>query len=170
MAGIATRGYIVKDQLIIDEMNRIREKHGKLEAKKVVDEARPVDAPLHPNFEWNDGIAGERWREHQARNLIRTVKVINPGTQESYHAFVHISNRGEEGREGYYERAEVVAQDIDLFARALADIQRKITGLQDSADELRRLASGEIPEQAALIEALINSLHVAENITRKIPH
>lgn len=166
----------MKDQIVVEELTRIKQKHGKLQAKAVVDESRPEDAPLHGNFEWNDGVAGENWRVFQARQLIRTVKIENPATQQQYHAFVHIGNRGETkqgdeiSREGYYECAEIVARDVDLFARALSEIQRKISGLQDSADELRRLASGEIPEQAALIEALVNSLHVAESITRKIPH
>lgn len=37
----------------------------------VVKASRPVDAPLHSRFEWDDEIAGDRYREVQAAQLIR---------------------------------------------------------------------------------------------------
>lgn len=41
----------------------------------VVDEARPADAPLHDRFEWDDAIAGDRYRLVQASELIRKFKI-----------------------------------------------------------------------------------------------
>lgn len=55
------------------ELERIYEKNGELKPKAVVDESRPEEAVLHPVFEWDDEIAAEKYREHQAGKLIRCV-------------------------------------------------------------------------------------------------
>ena len=52
------------------------EKQGKLTAKNLVDVSRPVDAPLHPEFEWDDMKAAEKFREEQARNIIRSIQIV----------------------------------------------------------------------------------------------
>ena len=53
------------------------EMNGGLTAKRLVDESRPEDAPLHKEFEWNDATAAEAYREEQARHIIRSI-VIQP--------------------------------------------------------------------------------------------
>lgn len=50
--------------------------HGELTPKLLVDTARPDDHPLHDRFEWDNTVAGEKYREEQARGLIRTVRVV----------------------------------------------------------------------------------------------
>ena len=42
-----------------------------LTAKTLLDASRPEDAPLHNEFEWNDSVAAEKYREDQARYIIR---------------------------------------------------------------------------------------------------
>lgn len=41
-----------------------------LTAKSVVDASRDENAPLHNEFEWDDAVAGELWREQTARVMI----------------------------------------------------------------------------------------------------
>jgi hypothetical protein len=65
-----------------EELDRIRQEHGMLEPGTVVDESRPDEAPLHPAFEWCDPKAAELYREHQATNLIKQVRVIVPPRSE----------------------------------------------------------------------------------------
>jgi hypothetical protein len=64
-----------------EELDRIRAEYGTLTPPVVVEESRPEDAPLHPAFEWRDPIAAERYREHQASQLIRRVKVVTPAPE-----------------------------------------------------------------------------------------
>jgi hypothetical protein len=59
-----------------EELDRIRKEHGTLEPGTVVDESRPDEAPLHPAFEWHDPKAAELYREHQAKDLIKRVRVV----------------------------------------------------------------------------------------------
>ena len=49
----------------------------RLTAANLVDVSRPEDAPLHPEFEWRDDVAAERWREEQARQIIRCIRVVS---------------------------------------------------------------------------------------------
>lgn len=58
------------------ELSLLMEAHGALTPTLLVEAARPVDAPLHDRFEWDDEVAGERYRLDQARDLIRRVRVV----------------------------------------------------------------------------------------------
>ena len=46
-----------------------------LTAKNLLEVSRPEDAPLHNEFEWNDSVAAEKYRENQARYIIRMLCV-----------------------------------------------------------------------------------------------
>ena len=61
---------------VTGEIGRIITRDGGAEPKVVVNEARPDDAPLHPAFEWDDEKAAERFRESQARQIIRCVLLV----------------------------------------------------------------------------------------------
>lgn len=52
------------------------QKHGRrLSARVVVAAARPPSSPLHRYFDWADTSAARKWREHQARVLIASVRI-----------------------------------------------------------------------------------------------
>lgn len=53
-----------------------RQAGGALTPGEVVEDARPDDATLHPCFEWCDPVAAEAYRREQARQLIRSVRVL----------------------------------------------------------------------------------------------
>lgn len=48
---------------------------GGLNAQRLVDASRKDGAPLHAAFEWDDAVAGEEWRKHQACNIINAIVV-----------------------------------------------------------------------------------------------
>jgi len=58
-----------------DELLAIRAARGLLTPATVLDAARPPESPLHSRFEWDDGIAAEKYRLAQASDLIRSVRV-----------------------------------------------------------------------------------------------
>lgn len=53
-----------------------------LTPKALVDASRDVNAPLHNEFEWDDTIAAEKYREEQARCIIRHLIIIRTDIQE----------------------------------------------------------------------------------------
>lgn len=70
--------------------------HGELTPAIVVAEARDPEHPLHSRFEWDDAIAGERYREQQARELIRSVRLVQAeGDDDSSIRAFHSLPRGE---------------------------------------------------------------------------
>lgn len=68
--------YPVSADVAKAEFDRIYEKFGELTAKSVVDENRSVSAPLHSCFEWDDAVAAEKYRVHQAGDMIRCLVTI----------------------------------------------------------------------------------------------
>lgn len=99
------------------QLLEIRAITGKLTPEAVVDAARSESHPLHARFEWDDAIAGERYRLSQGAELIRSVKVEyrDPGGKpQEIRAFVAI--RGESPRADYTPIEEAVA---DPFTQKL---------------------------------------------------
>lgn len=129
-----TRVSGVDAQTAGQELARISHENGELTAPLVVQEARPDDAPLHPIFEWNDQVAAELHREHQARNLIRSVQIVREGEEQPEPVYVHVST------EGSYMPAEEVVQRVDLFEQAYRDACDRLGQAQHSLDQLAAIA------------------------------
>lgn len=109
-----------------DELQSIYDQRGQLTPALVVDEARPPEHPLHNRFEWDDSVAGERWRERQAHELIRSVRVVyreatDTERERSVRGFHAVRN--DDGH--VYEPAETVANDPLMRKVLLADMQRE---------------------------------------------
>lgn len=63
-------------QVYGEELERIRTDHGKITTKIIVEESRSSSNVLHDCFEWDDSVAGEKWREQQANDIIRNVMEV----------------------------------------------------------------------------------------------
>lgn len=138
-----------------DVFQGIYETRGELTPAVVVDEARDAAHPLHHRFEWDDTIAGEKYREHQAAALIRKVKVkytpAAPGADErTVRAFLPtyrpaaVEDVDDEASRTYAPTADLMADD---FSRRLilADFEREWKAfrtrwqhLKEFADTIRR--------------------------------
>jgi hypothetical protein len=78
------------------QLQEILDAEGVLTPAVVVDKARDESHPLHSRFEWDDSVAGEKYRRQQAGDLIRSVEweyAQEPdGTPKKVRAF-HSVNR-----------------------------------------------------------------------------
>ena len=61
---------------------KLRESPQGLTPKSLLDASRDEDAPLHNEFEWDDNVAAEKFREQQAANIIRHIMIIRTDIQE----------------------------------------------------------------------------------------
>lgn len=105
------------------ELARISAAHGGLTAEILVAEAEPHDSPMHPAFTWDDIEAGTRWRLQEARNIIRSVHLVEDGEDQGCaYAHVTVADDDETGR--YLPVAEVVT-DAGLLSSAIAGLARK---------------------------------------------
>jgi len=101
----------------------------------VVREARPIDSLLHSRFEWDDVRAGEKYREAQARQLIRWVKVeitTQAGKAIQIPAFV---NTSVVGKRAYFSVCDAI-EDMDLWECVMDDALRYLRGAQKRIREL----------------------------------
>lgn len=96
----------------------------------VVNESRPVAAPLHPAFEWNDPVAAERYRETQASYLLRSLVLSSKnsaGEDVQIRKFANVAATATGQPQRVY---------IDMQAAMLDDVLRKQI-LEDALGELR---------------------------------
>jgi hypothetical protein len=112
------------------ELTRIWERHGKVTAELVVAEATPEGSVLHDRFEWDDRAAGHAWRLVQARELIRSVKVVfvSPDGPREVRRFVSV-RVGPEPDAGYQPVERVLADPVSGEI-ALARLRAAIRALE----------------------------------------
>ena len=143
---------IAADPQVAGNMCKRLEREGRLTAKDLLDENRPEDAPLHNEFEWNDGIAAENWREQQARNIINSL-IICPEKSEPVRGFFKVSKA-----ERNYQAVETILQCkdstqklLDIACGELLAIRKKYSAIValsevwESIDTITR-TTGQKPE------------------------
>ena len=136
----------------------LREKHAdRLTAPIVVDAARPPASKLHRYFEWNNDIAGERWRERQARDLMQHIEVIVSPRQPARRMFVTVTESvADETSRAYVSTARVLkdealtAQVLDECIAGVAALKRRYLAfgqmaglLEECESNLRKLIKKE---------------------------
>ncbi len=127
--------YDVPAQKAGEELTRIYDKRGELEAAGVVEESRPEEAVLHPCFEWRDPVAAELWREHQARGIlgcIVTAKETKSGDGATTRAFFHVSDG--------YTPVDVVLKTPDKRAELEQSALREMKAFQEKFRIIKELA------------------------------
>lgn len=126
------------------QLTGIYQQHGELTPQIVVDEARPLDAPLHDRFEWDDTIAGEKYRLVQASQLIRVVRqeFVSPDTGEKkfIRAFSSLHESSEDGtRQGYAPTEEILENELTRKI-LLRNMERDIAVLKKRYGHLTEFA------------------------------
>ena len=77
---------IAKPITYTDAIRSLAEKHGSITAAIVLVAAKAKSSPLHPYFLWDNTAAAEKFREIQAQQLIRSIKVTyEPSEDVSTH-------------------------------------------------------------------------------------
>ena len=113
------------------------EKEGKLTGEQLVEVSRPEDAPLHKEFDWDDAVAGEKWRVHQARQIINSLIVIAPETNTEVRKFYNIQMSKDDRK---YESIEAVMQRVEKRDILLRSAMRELSALRKKYAALSELA------------------------------
>ena len=122
------------------------EKLDELTPKNVVDLARSKDNLLHKIFEWDDTIAGEKYRKIQAGRLITNlqIKVISDNEEKpkKVRAFVTLK------RKSVYEPIETIVKNTDRYALLLDRAYRELNSIKIKYNELIEIQDllSDIPE------------------------
>jgi hypothetical protein len=110
------------------ELAALYHAHGALNPHLVVEWARShKTSTLHARFEWDDGVAAEKYREWQARKIITEVEVVYPDRKVRQ---VYVSpvqrRRGDDG--GYRALVDVLSNDEEreLFLQQALDEYERV--------------------------------------------
>ena len=108
--------YSDKDAEIIGPYLREKFPKGTLNPKSVVEKAKSKSSPLYDYFEWDNKKASDRWRIHQARNMIGSILVVESDLEhKEYQSPVYIEI--EEAKQ--YVRTDVALEDPDIWNQVL---------------------------------------------------
>jgi len=123
-----------KTDHIGDELLALQNDEGKINPAEAVEWARTnVDSHLHAKLEWDDSVAGEKYRIWQVRTLISVHIVDSEGARK----FVSLSIDRKEG--GYRPINEVLAR-IDLREVMLRDALEELERVQRKYQHLQELS------------------------------
>ena len=118
----------VSAQIVGEELNKIQIEKGRFfKPADVVAVAKNDASVLHPIFEWNDIKAAARYREDQAKYIIRNVVIINQDDEQKapVRAFVSVVV-GERGESNYTTLSNAMSDDdfrAQILRQADADIR-----------------------------------------------
>ena len=152
------QGYRVKTAPgeVHEELERIRA-GGDLDPQSVVNASEPEDAVLHPEFEWDDPTAANKWRLEEAKYLVRSIEIIREETQKPARVYESITVKSDEPDERpvrAFRPIEEVMADPDLRDELLGSAIRDVLAL-------KRRYSG-LQELAQVFAAMDNFLMTAE--------
>lgn len=138
------------DPQIAGEICAKLEAENRLTAQDLVEVSRPETAPLHCEFEWDDSKAAEKYRESQARNIIRHITVeLKDGqssSQEPVRAFYNVVEASPE-----YESIRVIISDESKYSALLRTALKELRAFSKKYSQLKELG--------AILEA-INQLSI----------
>lgn len=125
-------------QKVGETLAAIEQREGRLDPSDVVTEARSIESPIHPYFEWDDAKAAGEYRLEQARGLVRAVVVVRVEEVERppIRAFVSVKRDGERT----YAPIDNVLTNPDLRAQAFAEIRGEICSLRRKLTAWEELA------------------------------
>lgn len=108
---------------------------GELTPKAVIEAARNPSHVLHKHFEWDDAIAAEKYRQEQAREIIRCIRVEDNPDDEPARAFLSVTSRGGVS----YRTLSDVQQSSDLQLAVLKAAERDLDAFERRYRELTEI-------------------------------
>ena len=75
-----------RQKILYDEISKIYQQNNKITPEQILDFAKDKKHPLHNYFEWDDAVAGNKYRLIQARELIRSI-ILTIQDQETKQRF-----------------------------------------------------------------------------------
>ena len=130
-----------KQRAIIDALAAIAaDNDGLLQVDTVIAAARPKASPLHDRFDWDDTEAAHKWRQEQARALIRVTVKYLPSVGDNVRVFVSLTTDQKEDGGGYRHLVSVMT-DKDQREQLLEDAHADMLRFRQKYRHLSELAN-----------------------------
>jgi hypothetical protein len=116
----------IKADVAAKELEKIKEKRGKITPSIIVESARSKKSPLHTCFEWDDGLAAEKYRIEQAKFMIRKIAVrIEKTDVKPVRAYVSVQDNEQPAKKHYDHVCRVLSAEetrAELLSRAWKEL------------------------------------------------
>lgn len=120
---------------VAGEMCELLSKTGGLTPKRLVDANRSPDAPLHEEFEWDDVVAAEAYRENQAAYIIRHLVVKTEEQPEApVRAFVRVVKESRN-----YTPVQVVMKNPSMMEVLLENAKKEMEAFVNKYQKIEEL-------------------------------
>lgn len=158
----------LKAEAVAKELSRHAKRHGSITPRRLVDESRPVKAPLHKAFTWDDTKAADEFRLVQARSLIRAVRVIDDGGADLGSVYVNVTVMDDDEYgdvvapgSAYVPMTSLVKSD-DLYNDALARLRACLIAARRAVVDLSRYAK--TSKDKATAKRVLNFMQKIEDL------
>jgi len=133
--------YKVPADIAAQEVKNCEDRDGFVQPSAVVERSEPESAVLHGCFEWRDSEAATKWREQQARVLIKNIVTVeirdDDHRSEVVKTFVHVIS--EDASKGYKQTAIAVRDPNDRIY-ILSTARRELENFRSKYSKLTEFA------------------------------
>jgi len=120
---------------VIARLKELQDASGVITPDVVLADAEDETSPLHSYFEWDDSIAGVKFRIEQARTLIRSVRLVLVEKKHQIKTVAYVRSPDAEHKEQGYVSAVVLRDDKARARIALiGELRRAESALQRAYD------------------------------------
>lgn len=122
------------------EFEKIEKKNGEVTKSAIVDAARNKNNVMHDLFEWDDAIAGEKYRLSQAGTIMAAL-IVEKEQNMNYggRAYVNIERSEEIGTKGRYVNYESAMSDDEMRSVILRNALKELVSFKEKYKELKEL-------------------------------
>lgn len=141
---------------IRDELLKL-ESESRLTPKAVVDRAKDPENPMHKMFEWDNKIAGARYRLQQARALISDFEVLVEVDERTYNLNEFVEQPQKQNKQQGYTSIHKL---VDNKRLARDCVNRQLTIARTYADKSRDFALylGLVEHVGRIVKAIDDTL------------
>jgi translation initiation factor 2 alpha subunit (eIF-2alpha) len=128
------------------------ENHGRITPELTVLDAADKDSPLHSLFEWDNAKAGHQHRLDQARQLLRSVRIVTRVDSRKVVVPYYVRDPDAGDEQGYVPLLSLKSKEQQARETAIQEFKRAASALQ------RAKSIAEVLNLNDDIEALIDQL------------
>lgn len=130
--------YSVPAEVVGKHFEQIEKDYGQLNRENVLESARAADSPIHGLFEWDDSVAAEKYRLHQASVLICNldVEVVTDDKPITCRAYVDVS----ESKQGAFVNVETAFKAEESRNMVIMKALQELVAFEKKYKNLNELA------------------------------
>ncbi len=133
--------YPIPADIVGRECEKIEKRDGVITKESLLESARDKNSKIHKLFEWDDAIAGEQWRLHEAGLVLHNLKVTVVKTEDEEPKKIRAyMNTNPARAKGTYMNISDALSKIDTREGILIRAKKELIAFVDKYSELEELS------------------------------